>query len=70
MFSNVVFNSKQHLSKILFDSSTPSVVILMIYVTPKYEFFSDIKRKVKMSMVLKKSYWILCISLYPQYIHW
>ena len=55
IFSNVFFNSKQHLSKTLFDSSTPSVVILMIYVTPKYEFFSDIKRKVKMSMVLKKS---------------
>ena len=70
LFCNVFFNSKQHLSKILFDSSTPSVVILMIYVTPKYEFFCDIKKKVKMSMVLKKSYWTLCISLYPQYIHW
>ena len=45
MFSNVFFNSKQHLSKTLFDSSTPSVVILMIYVTPKYEFLSDIKKK-------------------------
>ena len=55
MFFNVFFNSKQHLSKTLFDSSTPSVVILMIYVTPKYEFFSDIKRKVKVSMILKKS---------------
>ena len=55
MFSNVFFNSKQDLSKTLFDSSTPSVVILMIYVTQKCEFFSDIKRKVKMSMVLKKS---------------